>query len=103
MLLADVMPEITGFEWDRGNLLKNREKHGVECFEAEEVFFNARLVLLPDEAHSLLEKRMVAFGTTNNHRLLIIVFTIRNNTLIRIISARDMNKRERTFYHEYEA
>jgi len=102
-MLSDIMPEITGFEWDHGNLLKNRENHGVECFEAEEIFFNERLVLLPDEAHSISEKRMGALGMTNNQRPLIIVFTIRNNTRIRIISARDMNKRERTFYHEYEA
>jgi len=84
------MPEITGFEWDHGNLHKNREKHGVECFEAEEIFFNERLVLLSDEAHSISEKRMVALGLTNNGRYLIIVFTIRNNTRIRVISARDI-------------
>jgi uncharacterized DUF497 family protein len=102
-MLSDIMPEITGFEWDQGNLLKNREKHGVECFEAEEIFFNEGLVLLPDEAHSVSEKRMVAFGVTNNRRFLIIVFTVRKNTQIRVISARDMSKRERKFHHEYEA
>jgi uncharacterized DUF497 family protein len=40
-----------------------------------------------------------AFGHTDDGRLLVVVFTKRG-TLIRIISARDMNRKERKFYEE---
>jgi uncharacterized DUF497 family protein len=98
-MIVDILPGITGFEWDNGNRLKNKEKHRVECFEAEEVFFNDPLVLLPDTDHSIQETRMAAMGKTNASRCLVIIFTIRNQTNIRVISARDMNKREKDFYH----
>jgi len=45
---------ITGFDWDDGNARKNA-KHGVSMAEAEQVFFNAPLLLLADETHSLQE------------------------------------------------
>ena len=43
--------QITGFNWDNGNARKN-EKHGVSMAEAEQVFFNAPLLLLEDGGHS---------------------------------------------------
>jgi uncharacterized DUF497 family protein len=49
--------------------------------------------------HSVSEERWAAFGKTDAHRFLVVIFTKRNN-LIRIISGRDMNRRERTFYDE---
>jgi uncharacterized DUF497 family protein len=99
-MITDIFPGITGFDWDDGNRRKNKEKHAVECFEAEEVFFNDPLILLPDEAHSLEETRIAALGRTNGFRYLTVIFTIRNQKDILIISARNMNKREREFYHE---
>ena len=41
------LSQITGFDWDSGNARKN-EKHGVSMAEAEQVFFNAPLLLLDD-------------------------------------------------------
>ncbi len=90
---------ITGFQWDEGNIDKNFKKHGVHWTECEEVFFNKPLVVKPDLKHSQKEDRYYALGKTNNGRLLFIVFTIRQDR-IRIISARDMNKKERRFYNE---
>jgi len=86
----------TGFDWDAGNFLKNWEKHGVSAPECEQVFFNHPLVAR-DEKHSAQEERYYALGHTDAGRLLFVVFTIRNN-LIRVISARNMSKKERELY-----
>jgi uncharacterized DUF497 family protein len=86
-----------GFEWDRGNIDKNLVKQNVENWECEQLFFNKPLLVLEDSKHSLSEKRWAAFGRTDSGRLLVVIFAQRNN-LIRVISARDMNSRERKFY-----
>lgn len=90
-------PRLQGFEWNKGNLDKNLLKHNVSNSECEEALFNQPLIINPDERHSQTEKRFYALGKTDNNRLLFLSFTIRNN-LIRIISARDMNKKEREQY-----
>ena len=89
----------TGFQWDRGNIDKDLIRHDVENWECEQVFFNRPLLVLDDPKHSVSEKRWAAFGKTDADRFLVIIFTERDN-LIRVISARNMNKRERKFYDE---
>jgi len=89
----------TGFDWDEGNLLKNWEKHRVSASECEQVFFNQPLVAGEDAKHSGQEFRFYALGQTDSGRRLFVVFTVRG-TLIRVISARETNRRERP---EYEA
>lgn len=92
--------KISGFNWDDGNARKN-EKHGVSTAEAEQVFFNAPLLLLEDSAHSRQEPRLHALGKTDEGRSLHITFTLRQSeTLIRVISARDMHRKERTIYEQ---
>lgn len=92
--------QITGFDWDKGNARKN-EKHGVSSAEAEQVFFNAPLLLLDVTAHSQKEARLHALGKTDDGRLLHITFTLRQSgCLIRVISARDMHRKERSFYDQ---
>ena len=89
---------ISGFDWDDGNRRKN-DKHGVSMSEAEQVFFNAPLLLLEDANHSQLEPRLHALGKTDLRRLLHITLTLRGDTtLIRVISARDMHRKERAIY-----
>jgi uncharacterized DUF497 family protein len=88
-----------GFDWDEGNLLKNWEKHRVSASECEQIFFNRPLVAGLDEAHSKIKARFYALGITDNGRRLFVVFTIRRNR-IRVISARDMNRRERKVFDE---
>ena len=88
-----------GFQWDQGNIDKNLIKHNVENWETEQVFFNKPLLVLDDSKHSIPEKRWAAFGRTDADRFLIVIFT-RRSSLIRVISARDMNKKERKFYDE---
>ena len=93
--MRSLFDQIIGFNWDKGNEVKN-EKHGVSTAEAEEVFFNDPLVV-EDFNHSDIEKRFHALGKTNEVRLLHITFTIRNNK-IRVISARAMHRKERALY-----
>ena len=88
---------ITGFDWDAGNDRKSLDKHSVTRLEAEEVFFNVPILLLNDEKHSKKEPRFHALGKTDTGRLLHITFTIRANKL-RVISARDMHKKEKKVY-----
>jgi len=89
---------LSGFDWDDGNARKN-EKHGVSMAEAEQVFFNQPLLLLHDGAHSRSEPRFHALGKTDAGRALHITFTQRQTgTLIRVISARDMHRKERAIY-----
>lgn len=89
-----------GFEWDEGNSNKNWFLHQVTDAECEEVFFNIPLIVADDTQHSKTEKRYYVLGQTDRGRLLFIAFTIRDN-LIRVISARDMNRRESKRYEEY--
>jgi uncharacterized protein len=92
---------IAGFDWDDGNQRKNAEKHGVGQVEAESVFFNEPLIVADDAKHSVDDMRFHALGTTSHGRLLHLSFTLRTDgTLIRIISARDMNRKERTIYEQ---
>lgn len=92
--------KITGFNWDDGNARKN-DKHGVSMPEAEQVFFNAPLLLLEDRAHSHQEARLHALGKTDGERALHITFTLRESgALIRVISARDMHRKERAIYDQ---
>ena len=91
---------ITGFDWDKGNARKN-DKHGVSMAEAEQVFFNQPLLLLPAPGHSQNESRFYALGKSDDGRTLHITFTLRGGgKLIRVISARDMHRKERTIYEQ---
>lgn len=92
---------ITGFDRDDGNSRKSTEKHSVIQSEAEQIFFNQPLLLLDDFARSQKEPRYHALGRTDDDRKLHVTFTLRaKGTLIRVISARDMNRKERTVYEQ---
>ena len=97
--MQDSFSQLDGFEWDNGNRDKNRLKHNVSCGECEEVFFNEPLIILEDHKHSETELRYAAYGATNEGRRLHVVFTVRE-TNYRIISARDMHRKERQFYDD---
>ena len=94
------LSKITGFNWDDGNARKN-EKHGVSMAEAEQVFFNAPLLMLEDAAHSEQESRVHALGKSDEGRTLHITFTLRQTgLLICVISARDLHRKERAIYEQ---
>ena len=95
--------KIIGFSWDEGNARKNQDKHGVSQGEAEEIFFNQPLLVVGDDKHSQAELRYVALGATNFDVLLAVVFTLRQEgTLIRVISARPMSKKEGMYYEKID-
>lgn len=95
------LTKITGFDWDDGNARKSEEKHEVSMAEAEQVFFNDPLLLLADTKHSQRESRHHALGKTDEGRLLHITFTLRKaGEKIRVISARDMHRKERKIYEQ---
>ena len=93
--------ECTGFDWDDGNRDKNWEKHGISDTECEEVFFNQPLVVRHDSSHSDDEQRFWALGQIDDGRKLFVAFTLRHN-LVRVISCREMTRREWRFYSRYE-
>jgi uncharacterized protein len=88
---------IIGFEWDEGNINKNLDKHGLPHSLTEEIFFNEPLLIVEDFRHSKAECRCLALGKTFEDKYLFVAFTARNSK-IRVISARVMNKKERSIY-----
>ena len=97
--MAVILGDAVGFDWDKGNSRKNADKHGVDQAEAEQVFFNEPLLVLEAGRHSSQEPRFHVLGQTDEGRLLHITFTLRHQgALIRVISARDMHRKEREIY-----
>ena len=94
-----VFDNIVGFNWDEHNRDKNLVAHGVTNEECEEVFFDPDKKVLADELHSKSEVRFILIGCTSTGRLLFIVFTMRKHH-VRVISARDLNKREYSLYEK---
>ena len=97
--MASILDDCEGFDWDHGNSNKNWQGHRVSDTECEELFFNFPLILAVDKSHSERERRFHALGHTNSGRWLFVAFAIRER-LIRVISAREMNKRETRRYEK---
>ncbi len=98
---ANPLETCTGFDWDEFNELKNWDRHRVRPEEAEQVFLGEPLVLRSDVRHSAAERRYYVLGRTDVGRRLFVAFVIRES-LIRVISARDMNRKERETYRQHE-
>ena len=95
------LDRIIGFHWDEGNARKSIDKHGVNRSETEEAFLNEPLLIVENVGHSRSELRFHALGVTNAGRRLHVTFTLREeNTKIRVISARDMSRKERRHYEQ---
>lgn len=99
MGIEELLKNCEEFDWDIGNELKNRERHSVKKTESEQVFFNHPLLVF-DTYSQNDEKRFLALGVTNGGRFLTIIFTIRKKKRIRVISSRDMSRKERKAYEE---
>ena len=95
------LARVIGFQWDDGNARKSADKHSVSQAEAEQVFINEPLLVIHDVVHSRSESRFHALGVTDSGRRVHVTFTQRDeNTLIRVISARDMHRKERARYEQ---
>ena len=97
MAVTDRLLRCTGFDWDEANAPKIWEKHDVSPMECEQVFFNLPLVAGHDEKHSGTETRYFVLGQSDAGRRLFVVVTVREDRL-RVISARDMSRKERKVY-----
>jgi uncharacterized DUF497 family protein len=98
---SDPLTACTGFDWDEANVAKNWERHRVTPEEAEDVFFHDPFVMRSDPGHSRREKCYRAMGKAARDRKLFVAFTIRG-TLIRVISVRDMSRKENEDYQRHE-
>ncbi len=87
------------FEWDPVKARDNETKHGVSFLEATEVFADNLSSSSPNPDHSVEEERFVIFGKTLGDRHLVVAFTERGGRL-RIISARQLTRRERQAYEQ---
>jgi uncharacterized DUF497 family protein len=98
MDIQQVVNSCEGFQWDKGNSLKSWLKHRVSQTEAEQVILSCPL-LFDDDQHSEQEVRHLAFGVTDEGRYMVVAFTVRGSQ-VRVISARDMNKKEKGMYEK---
>ena len=94
-----IIENASEFQWDRGNKGKNYRKHKVADQECEETFFDQNKKIFKDILHSDEEERYILLGRTKENRILFIIFTIRHEK-IRVISARDLSKKEKKLYEE---
>ncbi len=95
------LDRIVGFDWDDGNARKSVDRHGVGQAEAEQMFFRQPLIVAEDPRHSGGEPRFHGLGRTAEGRLLQVTFTVRGDgALLRVISARDMSRKERRIYEQ---
>jgi uncharacterized DUF497 family protein len=90
------------FEWDPKKDALNQEKHGVSFTEAMSAFDDTAAAIFDDPKHSLAEKREIIIGSSLAERILLISFTQRAPELIRIISARKINRKERLRYEGFK-
>lgn len=97
--IGAVLATATGFEWDDGNAPKVRERHDVDPGECEQAFLREPFIVSADGKHSARERRWRALGRTYADRYLYLVFTMRG-TRIRVVQARNMNRKERRSYAE---
>jgi uncharacterized protein len=86
------------FEYDPQKAQSNRQKHGVSFAEAELVFFDP-LAIHDVDPDSKSEERFIAIGMANSGRLLVVVYTMRSDS-IRLISARRATRQETKAYEE---
>ena len=87
------------FEWDPAKAAANLRAHGVSFEEAATVFQDPLAKVHSDPDHSESEPREILIGHSAQHRLLLVAFTDRQGK-IRLISAREVTRRERRDYEE---
>ena len=76
------------FDWDPRKASSNERKHGVSFEEARSVFFDEQALLLEDPQPHHEEERFVLLGVSASLRILVVIHALREEDVIRIISAR---------------
>ncbi len=87
------------FEWNTNKAKKNIEKHGVSFDEASTVFSDPLSMTYDDPDHSYGENRYIIIGLSSNGKLLFISH-VEKDGIIRIISARQLTRKERKQYEQ---
>src|SRR4051812_2847536 len=88
------------FEWDDVKARKNLREHGISFREASLAFDDPNAIKGDDEKHSDDEPRQWLLGMSPRNRILLIVFTERQEGTIRLISARKATFEERELYED---
>jgi len=91
------------FEWDENKNRINQEKHGISFEEAKEVFDDALQIAKLDHRFNYFEERWITLGATTKQKVLVVAnlfFTEDGDEIIRIISARKANNKERKIYEK---
>ena len=87
------------FEWDDNKNRENMRKHGVPFKEAQTVFLDENAIRFFDPDHSQNEDRFIMLGMSFKLRVLVVCHCYRkNDTVIRIVSARKADKHEAKNY-----
>lgn len=86
------------FEWDEVKNTLNKLKHNIDFADAVHVFIDKKRVYRKDTRKNYGEERFQTIGMTR-YGVLMVVYTFRDNyDIIRLISARKANKREKKSY-----
>lgn len=88
------------FEWDAAKAQRNIRKHGVSFEEAATVFLDPFAMTFNDPDHSADERRYITIGVSSRQRLLLVAHGDKDESTIRLISAREATRREKNAYQE---
>ena len=87
------------FSWDESKNRDNRRKHGVSFEEAQTAFYDEDAKVFSDPDHSEDEDRFILLGMSNRLRVIVVCHCYReSDSVIRLISARKANRREKLDY-----
>jgi hypothetical protein len=89
------------FDWDPVKAAENAAKHGVSFEQAIRAFDDPDAVFFYDSGHSEGEIRERVLGAADDSGIVLVVYTVREGDVFRIISAREATKRERLIYGKY--
>lgn len=87
------------FEWDEAKNLANIRNHRIDFADVPEMF-DSPMLIEPDERFDYGEDRWIGIGFLQNG-VAVVVWTERQNNVIRIISARKANRYERQRLEQY--
>ena len=87
------------FTWDDDKNISNKRKHDISFEEAQTVFFDENAVEFDDPDHSINEERFILLGLNQSLKVLVVCHCYRkDDTEIRIITARKATKKEQIVY-----
>ena len=90
--------------WDKNKNVSNQRKHGVSFEVAARVFLDTGRIEMYDDREDYGEDRWITIGAAES-ALLVVIYTLRDagGEIIRLISARKANAKEREAYRHSQA